>query len=274
MDFKFLKPNIKKIVLFFLIIITPYFLYRVSGFSLRFFILERLANLWVEILLFPPAYSLGFFGYNFGTSSIIITIFILLAEILFLYVLSCLIIDKGYAKKAAIIFVLFIFLLIVIPNIGISYISMEKTIPQISKIEDIYVAQLNQDYPYIKFQELTVQNNFFLPTMYKLSDDTVCHYYSDGNLHSRGAYWDQVVIINNKKEIRSIDATRPIMIAPYSKKKFYFGKLEITAAGNSEGHKHEFNGDYFLFTNVGLNNETHCVNGIEKDATAKIIISD
>lgn len=176
MESKFFKPDLKKIVVFFLIIITPYFLSLVSGFSPRLFLLEWLGTTWEIVLIFP------FFGSAYLSRSIIIPIFILLAEILLLYLLSCLIVDKVTAKKAVIICVLFIILMTVIPNIGTSFLVTEKTIPQTSKIEDVYVPSLNAEFPYLKFQELTVQNNFFLPTMYKLSEDTVCRF--DNNLNN------------------------------------------------------------------------------------------
>jgi hypothetical protein len=296
MEFKFLKPNVKKIVVLFFIIFTPNFLLIVSNFSPSLFILGWLGNVWGGVLMFPffgSACSLGFFDCNPGASPdflIIIPLFILLAEILLLYLLSCLIVNKVYTKKGAIIFVLFIILLSVIPNIGTSYIIMEKTTPQTSKMEDIFVAHLNKEYPYLKFQELTVQNNFFLPTMYKLSEDTVCRNNTtryglvlpDGSMmystrRNVFAAWDEVVIINDKIELRGVPyGVGPILIDPYSKKKFYFGRLEVSADEHTKEWKQGYNGDYFLFSKekVGFIEGTECALAKEEDAIAKITISE
>jgi hypothetical protein len=86
--------------------------------------------------------------------------------------------------------------------------------------------------------------------------------------------WSEVVIINNKPDLRYVDFIHPILIEPYNKKKFYFGQFTNIAYEHTKELKQQFYGDYLLFANVGLLKGTHCTLAREEDATAKIIISE
>lgn len=290
----FLKPDLKKLIVFLVLIIPLIF----WSFSLHPLPVQfDLLNMYLiqnYIIATPSLISACFLGgYDCGgwrVPTSVAYMIIYSVTILFWYLISCIAVSfwnkilRGFGKKSSqyekkivkYMMISIVLVALILPAIGSFFVIAEIKTRQSMNLEEVF----RNTYPEgTNLQEVKIRNYFFFPVSYELSNDTVCLYDADENFKIGIMAFYRT---EGDRYVSDMDKFhRNVIVAwPFVEERFYLqyqGEPSVIGKGYEKFktiEREKFD-EVFLLKNVGMNNYDFCYDAKKEDiiASEKINIS-